>query len=474
VLVRRTHPLFSTPNQKTTLPLPHPCYNLRMRKITILFILFALVACAKPPEESPDWEDYDPFAAPDPQAAIPLSSLLPPTHAAGMPIASPTPDLARFAPAEEQGSGFKIIPDSELVYGPASLLLDMDVYLKNKDSYLKSYTQEVDGEILSGTEIITRVAQDYSVNPRLLLALLEYQSGWVTQETVSETNYPMRYYVEWYAGLYRQLVWTANELNRGYYLWRANAVTEWTLVDGDWVGINPSINAGTAALQNYFAKLYTREVWDVDVSEDGFYATYEALFGYPFDYAIEPLVPPGLTQPPLTLPFARGETWSFTGGPHGGWDDGSGWAALDFAPPGEPQGCVPADAWALASASGVIARAENGAVILDLDGDGYEQTGWVLLYMHMASDGRVQSGSKVEVGDRIGHPSCEGGVSNASHLHFARRYNGEWIPADGPVPFNLDGWVSSGTGTAYDGFLTKGSRRVEAWDGQNPVNAITR
>jgi murein DD-endopeptidase MepM/ murein hydrolase activator NlpD len=445
-----------------------------MRKILILIIIFSLAACSTPPEESPNWDDYDPFAAPNPQAAVPLSSLLPPTHAAGYPIASPTPDLARFAPADEQGSGFKIIPDSELVYGPASLLLDMDIYLKNRNGYLKSYTQEVDGEILSGSEIITRIAQDYSVNPRLLLALLEYQSGWVTQETVSEVNYPMRNYVEWYAGLYRQLAWTANELNRGYYLWRANAVTEWTLVDGETVGINPQINAGTAALQNYFAKLYTREVWDYDISEEGFFATYEMLFGYPFDYAIEPLIPPGTTQPPLTLPFAKGETWSFTGGPHGGWDEGSGWAALDFAPPGEPQGCVPAETWALASAAGVIARAENGAVILDLDGDGYEQTGWVLLYMHMASDGRVQRGSKVDVGARIGHPSCEGGVSNASHLHFARRYNGEWIPADGILPFNLDGWVSSGTGTAYDGFLTKGSRRVEAWDGQNPANAITR
>ena len=35
-----------------------------------------------------------------------------------------------------------------------------------------------------------------------------------------------------------------------------------------------------------------------------------------------------------------------------------------------------------------------------------------------------------------------------------RRYNGEWIPADGNLPFNLDGWVSSGNGVEYDGSLT--------------------
>lgn len=447
-----------------------------MRK-TIFFLLIAaltLSACTAPPEETPNWEGYDPFAAAEPQAAIPLSTLLPPTRAAGTPIASPTPNKPQFAPASEQGSGFKIIPDSELVYGPASLLLNMDIYLKAKNGYLKTYQQEVDGEMLSGAEIITSVAQDYSINPRLLLALLEYQSGWVTQAAPSEINFPMRYYIKWYEGLYRQLVWTANELNRGYYLWRANAVTEWTLVDGNLLPVNPNINAGTAALQNYFALLYTRDIWEYDVSEEGFFATYESLFGYPFDYAIEPLIPANLSQPQLTLPFARGEAWSFTGGPHGGWDTGSGWAALDFAAPGELLGCVPSEAWTLASAPGVIVRADNGAVILDLDGDGYEQTGWVLLYMHIGTEGRVQSGSKLEVGARIGHPSCEGGMSNAAHLHFARRYNGEWIPADGNIPFVLDGWVSSGTGNDYDGYLIKGDQSVEALDGQNQINEIKR
>ena len=444
-----------------------------MKKTIFLLLIFALTACTASPEEIHSWEDYDPFDVPDPQSAVPISTLLPPTRAAGESISTPTPNSAKFAPATEQGSGFKIIPDSELVYGPASLLLDMDIYLRGKNGYLKDYTQEIDGEILSGTEIITRVAQDYSLNPRLLLALLEYQSGWVTEAHPAETDFPMRYYVEWYAGLYRQLIWTANELNRGYYLWRADAVREWTLVDGDVVAVNPNINAGTAGLQNYFAILYTREIWDYDVSEEGFYATYESLFGYPFDYAIEPLVPADIKQPQLTLPFQRGETWSFTGGPHGGWDDGSAWAALDFAF-GKPQGCIPSDAWAIASASGVIARSGNGAVILDLDGDGYEQTGWVLLYMHMGTDGRIASGSEVKAGDKIGHPSCEGGLSNAAHLHFARRYNGEWIPADSNIPFILDGWVSYGTGIAYNGYLRKGDKSVEAWDAQNPLNEITR
>jgi hypothetical protein len=37
--------------------------------------------------------------------------------------------------------------------------------------------------------------------------------------------------------------------------------------------------------------LYGKEDWEVAVSEKGLYATYNHLFGYPFDYAIEPLFP---------------------------------------------------------------------------------------------------------------------------------------------------------------------------------------
>jgi murein DD-endopeptidase MepM/ murein hydrolase activator NlpD len=177
----------------------------------------------------------------------------------------------------------------------------------------------------------------------------------------------------------------------------------------------------------------------------------------------------------MQLPFAPGVTWSFTGGPHGGWDSGSAWAAMDFAPPGEGAGCVTSDAWVVAVADGYIIRAQDGAVVQDLDNDGYEQTGWTVLYMHIESRDRVQPNTYVYAGDRIGHPSCEGGVSNATHLHLARRYNGEWIPADGGLPFILDGWVSSGDGILYNGFLTRGTTVLEAEEGVfEGVNQIAR
>lgn len=377
-------------------------------------------------------------------------------------------DVLNIPPIEADpipGTSFKIIPDSELIYGPASIAFDIDAFLKSKAGYLSNYVQDVDGVYLSGAQIVTRVAQNYSVNPRLLIALIEYRSGWVTNPVPQNVDYPLGNYDDFYAGLYRQLAWAADNLNRGYYSWRVNALGTLPLNDGSYVPLDPTINAGTAGVQYFFSLYNSRGVWDFDVSALGLFQTYNLLFGNSFDYDIASLLPSNLTQPPMQLPFAKGATWSFTGGPHGGWDSGSAWAALDFAPPGEPTGCSTSEAWIVAVSDGLITRADNGAVIQDLDNDGFEQTGWTVLYMHIEFRDRVQPNTYVYAGDVIGHPSCEGGISNATHLHLARRYNGEWIPADGNLPFNLDGWVSSGNGILYDGYLTRGTTVIEAWEG---------
>jgi LasA protease len=363
------------------------------------------------------------------------------------------------------GSSFKIIPDSELVYGPASAQFDLPAFIQDQGGYLASYVQDVNGETLSGEQIIERVAQNYSVNPRLLLALLEYRSGWVTNLTPQNVDYPLGFSDDYYAGLYRQMAWAANNVNRGYYYWRVNALSTLPLSDGSYVPLDPTINAGTAGVQYFLSLFNNRPFWDYDVSALGFFQTYNQLFGYPFDYEIAALLPSNLTQPPLQLPFEPDTIWSFTGGPHGGWDEGSAWAAIDFAPPGEPAGCVTSDAWVVAMANGWIVRAENGAVIQDLDNDGYEQTGWDILYMHIETRDRIAPNTYVYAGERIGHPSCEGGVSNGTHVHLARKYNGEWVSADGNLPFNLDGWVSSGDGIEYDGYLTRGATVLEAMEG---------
>ncbi len=508
----------------------------RLGIISVIILLFGTVlACARSvlPEDSPSWVVPAQGATQSAAFSPTQSLLLPPTRAPGEPILTPTPDhphpiptvrtdplayvvqpgdtlgtiAQRYGVSLENviaanslknpdilevgqqltipvptpfgvGPSFKVIPDSELVYGPTSASFDIEKFILSKGGYLAQYQEEINDETkLTGSQIVQRVAQDYSVNPRLLLAALEYQSGWVTNPKPAEftLEYPMGLVNEWRRkSLYRQLAWSANQLNLGYYLWRVNGVATWLLGDGSVVPVSATINAGTAGVQQLFAPLYGRQDWERAVSAEGLFATYNALFGYPFDLAIEPYLPPGLRQPTMLLPFEQGKPWAFTGGPHGGWDNGSAWAALDFAPPSDALGCIPSDEWVTAVADGAILRADNGAVIQDLDGDGLEQTGWVVLYMHVESRDRVQPGTFLKAGERIGHPSCEGGLSSGTHVHIARKYNGEWIPADQQLPFVLDGWVSRGTGELYDGYLEKNGKIVEAYAGRSAENIIQR
>jgi hypothetical protein len=123
---------------------------------------------------------------------------------------------------------------------------------------------------------------------------------------------------------------------------------------------------------------------------------------------------------------------------------------------------------------GVIARSIHGEVAQALDPSGDERIGWSMLYLHIASEGRVKVGAKLKSGDRIGHPSCEGGLAMAAHVHIARKFNGEWLNADGAIPFNLGGWIAQEEPYEYDGALVKGHERRESCECKNPgVNGIT-
>jgi LysM repeat protein len=386
-----------------------------------------------------------------------------------------------------RGPDLKLLPDSEFVYGPGAVTFNIAAFVESQRGYLSSYTEDIPGyysfvvddsssSTLTGSEIVQLVAQRYSIHPRLLLAVLEYQSGWVTRRDPGDNTlvYPLRRVEATREGLYRQLNWAANELNRGYYGWRAGWLMSLGFADGSIKVISPGLNAGTAGVQHFFSKVLDASEWTRAVSPEGFARTYQAMFGNPFRYAYEPLAPPDLVQPPMSLPFESGKVWAFTGGPHGAWDSGSAWGALDFGPPGDLEGCAPTDEWVTASAPGLIVRSEYGAVVEDLDEDGDEGTGWALFYLHVEARDRVEAGTRVAIGDHIGHPSCEGGVAIARHLHLARKYNGEWVSADGPIPFVLDGWVSATLGKEYDGTLMHGDTTIEACDCRAETNEISR
>ena len=394
-----------------------------------------------------------------------------PRNATSMPPGMPMKIPIYYLPL--WGSSFQIIPDSAFVYGPALVGFNTSAFVAAQPGWINDVSTWAGRDNRDGPQIVDYVAINYSISPRLLLALLEYQAGALTKTEKPEARYILGFEKTYYESMYLQLVGVANMLNDAYYKWRTGRLTEFELKDGSLVRIDPWQNAATTALQYYFAQVSSVDEYNHAIGPDGLLATYTTLFGDPWANPGE-VMPGSLQQPALHLPFQTGQTWSLTGGPHTGWGLGQPYTALDFAPPTDKSGCAQVEEkfFATAMADGIVARSEFGLIALDLDGDGDERTGWVLVYLHVGTNGRVPSGRSLKAGDSIGYPSCEGGRTTGTHIHVSRKYNGEWIPADGPLAFNLEGWVAHDGPVAYAGTLTKGSLVVRACDCADAYSAI--
>lgn len=372
------------------------------------------------------------------------------------------------------GTDFQSIPDSAFVNGPAQVGFNTSAFVASTSGWLKNYRAYAGGKNRSGAEMVDYVAVTYSISPRLLLALLEYQAGALTQPEPPEGKFLLGLRRAFYDTPYLQLVVAANILNNGYYGWRRGTLTEFELPDGSLTRPDPWQNAGSVALQYYFSRIYSGDDYYASIGPDGLARTYQSLFGDPWLDSANFAIPGSLQQPPLRLPFRAGHPWAYTGGPHTGWGSGEPLAAVDFAPASDKSGCyiVSRDIFAVAMADGLVVRSDVDGVILDLDKDGDERTGWVLFYLHLAAEGRAGVGQELQAGDPIGYPSCEGGSSTGTHVHVARKYNGEWILADGPLAFNLEGWVAHNGVEAYKGTLTRGPITVTACECADEASQI--
>ncbi len=385
----------------------------------------------------------------------------------GMPMAIPIYYLPLW------GTPMRLIPDWHFANGPAAVQFDTQAFVDSQPGWLKDHIAYVGGRNRSGAGVVDYVALNFSISPRLLLALLEYQAGALSQPTPPSNvdGYVLGYENVRNRGVYLQLVWAANRLNNGFYAHRQGDLVEFELLDGRLERPDPWQNAGTVAIHYYFSSLLEPPAYQWAISSEGLGAVLQNLYGDLWEID-EPHIPGSLTQPNLRLPFEDLKPWTYTGGPHTGWGNGRPLAALDFAPPSERAGCFESNEWATAVADGLVVRSDTGLAVLDLDKDGDERTGWVIFYLHLATKDRAPVGAELSAGDPIGHPSCEGGTSTGSHVHIARKYNGEWIPAEGALAFNLDGWVARNGDSPYQGFLVRGNQVVTACECSNLTSQI--
>jgi murein DD-endopeptidase MepM/ murein hydrolase activator NlpD len=419
----------------------------------LLVIAVLLAACSQPPAP--------PQPSPTPVALVPSATVqamepVGPSTTAPAPT-QPAPVLPSATPA----------PPADVFFHPARLSYTPDfaderiqAFLAEQPGPLKDVRVQIGSRSQSFAAVLTSLSTLYSFSPKVMLALIEAQSGLLTaaQPTGDQVGWALGYQGNGGGrrGVYAQLRWGSLELRqamRDYALGFGKSLPPLEFADGSQQQVDPSISLSRYVLARVLAP--TTSPGNLSPRLDRFLDTYTRLFGDPRPEPIDWPQPaePFLSQPmeqivPITsffdhdLPFlqkngslltfwGRSETdISFAYDGHTGWD-------YAMAPPDK----------VLAAAEGRVIFAGNSddgcatparAVILD-HGNGYRT-----LYWHLASND-VEAGQLVERGAVLGMAG-ESGCATGPHLHFQVQYLGRDVDPYGwcnPVP---DNWATNPVG----------------------------
>ena len=359
---------------------------------------------------------------------------------------------------------------------------DVQEFLENHPGRLKSYTEIVDGNLLTAADIIQYNAFLDGINPQLLLLFIEADQRLISDpltlspsELSSDINVPS-------APFYSYIRSIAIKIANYYYNFRngeINSVIEFQ--DGYSASLTIT-NAATYSLQWSMSQYLPFDRWTewVNTEDTPFEEYFSNWFGELEQVdPVGPLAP--LTLPSgYQLPFPVGETWYFTGGPHNNSGGTPGctsgpscprpWSAVDIAQLeiiGCPNGSAPTNRWIVAAKGGNVITSSLALIIID-HGDGYRT-----YYVHVSSQDRRPIGG-VNQGDYLGHPSCEfppGGDSTGVHGHFSIYVNGQGF-VENIAGSSLSGWLIQET-THYNGTMTRnGTTRTASTGRINGTNDL--
>jgi len=159
----------------------------------------------------------------------------------------------------------------------------------------------------------------------------------------------------------------------------------------------------------------------------------------------------------MRLPFAVGQTWRYTGGPHP--MSGSVRSSID-----------------LAGGDGKVLAARAGlAYTMCKSGKGWVRVvhdrGFATDYYHLEGNIKVD-GKRVTEGAFLGNigndVSC-GGRSTGKHVHFSLRRDGAYTAIE---KYSFGKWVIQASGGAYEGAALHGSKRVAVGGGLYNYGAL--
>lgn len=148
----------------------------------------------------------------------------------------------------------------------------------------------------------------------------------------------------------------------------------------------------------------------------------------------------------MRLPYAVGQTWRYTGGPH--QMGGGARSSIDIAG---------GDGKVLAARGGLAyTMCSSGRGWLRVVHDRGFATDYYHLEGNIRADGRpVAEGAFL---GNIGNDVSCGGRSTGRHVHFSLRRGGAYVAID---RYAIGKWVILATGGSYDGAAMHGSRRVD-------------
>lgn len=359
------------------------------------------------------------------------------------------------ATAAEPAANADGLSGRDLIYGYDEMFdFDIDAYLAKRAPHLSPYA-----------ETISHWAGYSGISPKVLIALMEQQSGVVTRRRAAADGMSRPFgKLARSRGFSAQTREVAVALREALYARDA----------ADAKGPVPLVR--TNPLQALFARAGASEA-SAALSGDGeFQLVYAGLFNEPRKatapsprFAAQAEPDAGALAGPangfLQFPYPRGQRWH-VGGAHTNTGSGSyPMSSLDMSL-GGGWGSNQSGTWVSSSAAGSFKR--HSSCFAEVVHSG----GWSTTYYHLMNI-QYGTGASVAANTRIANPAntrtqalCNGGSSTGPHEHWSLKSNGSHYHLNGVY---LSGFQITAIGTSYDTncsrfYLTKnGTRYCSGW-----------
>ncbi len=306
----------------------------------------------------------------------------------------------------ENYDGLSISPH-QLVYTPQEMLsFNIEEYLENHAPQLVDFA-----------EIISHWSGYSSISPKIIITIIEHQTGLLTNFDASSLEKPLGK-LSTQNGFSNQVKDVAIRIADSYYQSRNNSTVTVESIMQNILSLNTGeMRKSPKSFETTYFTLFPGEV-ERSVGQSGIQA----------DEGPQQIPPDNLLQ----LPYPVGESWRF-GGSH--VSSGSGihpQASLDFFTGSGGWGSNTSPYWVSSATAGTAIRHSSCSVEVI-----HPLAEWSTSYYHL-DNVQVTTNQSVAINTPLANYAnteaqalCNGGSSTGPHLHFSLKQNGAYYHLDG-------------------------------------------